>query len=117
MLVTGKKEFEYRSWKLPAQYVGKRLFIHAAALASMADFDPQFAEEEVFCDHRELAYNNQLGSVIVGSVVFGESQGPIDSVVDGVQKKLYKWPVKDPIILNDPLRGIPGKQRIWKIMF
>lgn len=115
MLVVGKKEFEYRTWKLPAQYVGKRMFIHATLM--MDDFDPQFAEENAFYDCMNTAFNRKLASMILGSVVFGESQGPIDGVVAGVQKKLYKWPVKDPIILVDPLKDIPGKQRIWKIMF
>ena len=53
----------------------------------------------------------------IQSVVFGESQGPIEGTVAGVKKQLYKWPVQEPIKLEDPLKFITGKQGIWKIQF
>lgn len=115
MLVSGKKEFEYRSWKLPKRYVGQRIFIQATKM--MDDFDPQFAEKEAFTECMYRAYDDELHSMILGSVVFGESQGPIDCVVWGQNLKLYKWPVIDPIRLANPLRNITGRQRIWKIQF
>lgn len=115
MLVEGKKEFEYRSWKLPEKYVGKRIFIQATM--TLDGFDPQFAEEKAFRECDMECIRKTLRSMILGSVVFGESQGPIDCVVWGQNLKLYKWPVIDPIRLANPLRNITGRQRIWKIQF
>lgn len=115
MLVEGKKEFEYRSWKLPKQYIGKRIFIHATR--TLTYFDPQFAEKAAFdeCDQKAIVYN--LNSMILGSVIFDESQEPTEYIVEGQPKQLYKWPVLEPIKLIKPLANIPGKQRIWKIQF
>lgn len=115
MLVKGKKEFEYRSWKLPEKYVGKRIFIHATR--TLDDFNPQFANEEDFYVCRREAFNYNLHTMIIGSVVFGESQGPVDGVMDGHPKLLYKWPVLEYTRLIDPLVNIPGKLGIWKIKF
>ena len=115
MLVEGKKPFEYRSWKLPKRYVGQRIFIQATKM--MDDFDPQFAEKEAFTECMYRAYDNELNSMILGSVVFGESEESIECTVNGMKKLLFKWPVLDPIKLDDPLKFIPGKQGIWKIQF
>ena len=115
MLVEGKKPFEFRSRKLPKKYVGQRIFIHATKM--MDDFDPQFGEEKAFYDCMDKAYNLELASKIVGSVVFGESQEPVECTVYGMKKMLYKWPVLDPIKLDQPLKFITGKQGIWKIKF
>lgn len=116
MLVSGKKEFEYRSWKLPEKYVGQRIFIHATKM--MDGFDPQFAEEEAFYECRNKVYEScEMRSMIVGSVIFGTSQCPVDVVAYGQHKLLYKWPVLEPIKLKDPLKDIPSKQGIWKIKF
>lgn len=114
MLVEGKKPFEFRSWKLPKQYIGQRIFIHATKM--MDDFDPQFAEEEAFYQCRDRAYTFELASVILGSVVFGESLPPIEAKIYNTPKLLYRWPVSDPIKLDHPL-SISGKQGIWKIQF
>ena len=115
MLVDGKKEFEYRSWKLPEKYVGKRIFIQATRMSDC--FNPQFAEYKAYkeCDMKCMVHN--LYIMILGSVVFGDSQGPIDCVVRGQKMKFYKWPVIDPIRLENPLYNISGRQRIWKIKF
>lgn len=115
MLVEGKKEFEYRSWKLPKQYVGQRIFIQASLQTD--NYDPQFADFKAFYECLIAVEDHNLHSMILGSVVFGESQGPIEGTVAGVKKQLYKWPVQDPIKLEDPLKFITGKQGIWKIQF
>ena len=115
MLVEGKKEFEYCSWELQERYVGKRMFIHASR--TLAYFDPQFADKEAFEKCERAAIRGDLNRMIIGSVIFGESQGPVDGVVDGQPKLLYKWPVLEPIKLIDPLVNITGKQGIWKIKF
>ena len=115
MLVEGKKEFEYRSWKLPEKYIGKRIFIQATM--TMDSFDPQFAEEEAFYECMDKAYASEMHSMIIGSVIFGESQGTVESVVDGRPKLLYKWPVLEPVKLESYLVNVPGKQGIWKIKF
>ena len=83
----------------------------------MDDFDPQFAEKEAFTECMYRAYDNELNSMILGSVVFGESEESIECTVNGMKKLLFKWPVLDPIKLDDPLKFIPGKQGIWKIQF
>ena len=80
------------------------------------DFDPQFAEEEAFYQCRDRAYTFELASVILGSVVFGESLPPIEAKIYNTPKLLYRWPVSDPIKLDHPL-SISGKQGIWKIQF
>lgn len=116
MLVKGVKKIEYRNWKLPQQYVGQRIFIHAGRDLHF-DWDKHYSDEEPFYQCRDEALAKDLTQMILGSVVFGESQGPFDGIKYGAPSKMYEWPVTDPIRLDDPLKFIPGKQRIWKIKF
>lgn len=116
MLVKGVKKIEYRNWKLPQQYVGQRIFIHAGRDLHM-DWDKHYSDEEPFYQCRDEALAKDLSQMILGSVVFGESQGPFDGILYGAPYKMYEWPVTDPIQLVNPLKFIPGKQRIWKIQF
>ena len=116
MLVEGKKEFEYRTWKLPQKYVGQRIFIHAGKTLEWA-WEKPYSNEEDFYKYRDKAYAQDLGIMILGSVVFGESQGPYYSKEEGYPSKIYKWPVFNPIKLDTPLTNISGKQRVWKMQF
>ena len=116
MLVKGVKKIEYRSWKPPQQYVGQRIFIHAGKDLHM-DWNKHYSDEEPFYQCRDEALAKDLSQMILGSVVFGESQGPFDGIQYGAPYKMYEWPVTDPIQLVEPLKFIPGKQRIWKIQF
>ena len=115
MLVKGVKKIEYRNWKLPEEYVGKRIFIHAGRVVD--NYNKHYAEEESFYQHCDEACNKELFAMILGSVVFGESRGPFNGIQYGAPYSMYEWPVQDPIILDHPLRSISGKQRIWKIQF
>lgn len=115
MLVSGVKPFEFRNWKLPEQYVGKRIFIHSGRRDLY--FNKNYCDEEIFFKYLHKAYYDELFEMIIGSVVFGESEGPIDGIMFGAPYKMYKWPVTDPIRLKEPLMNIRGKQRIWKIKF
>ena len=115
MLVKGLKKIEYRNWKLPEKYVGKRIFIHAGK--AMDDFDKHYADKESFYSCMDEAYNKELFGSILGSVVFGESQGPFNGIMYGAPYNIYEWPATDPIQLKEPLWPVTGKQRIWKIKF
>jgi len=115
LLVTGKKKIKYRSWKLPEEYVGKRIFIHAGKGDGL--FNRHFADYTDFVTFGHIAYSRGLFGMIIGSVVFGESQGPYNGILYGSANKIYEWPVTDPIKLIDPLANINGRQRIWKIKF
>lgn len=114
MLVEGVKETEYRNWKLPEKYVGQRIFIHASK--TMDDFDSHYSDKETFYKYMADAYDDELAGMIIGSVVFGKSQGPFPGMLYGSPKPIYKWPVEKPIRLSSPI-VVPGKQRIWKIKF
>lgn len=114
MLVEGVKETEYRNWKLPEKYVGQRIFIHASK--TMADFDPHYSDREMFYKYMGYAFFEDLAGMIIGSVVFGKSQGPFPGMLYGSPKPIYKWPVEKPIRLSQPF-DVPGKQGIWKIKF
>lgn len=116
MLVKGLKKIEYRNWKLPQQYVGQRIFIHAGRDLHCA-WREHYSDKQPFYQCVDEAMANELSEMILGSVVFGESQGPFDGIKYGAPYKMYEWPVTDPIRLEKPLKFIPGKQRIWKIQF
>lgn len=54
MLVKGVKKIEYRNWKLPQQYVGQRIFIHAGRDLLM-DWCEHYSDEEPFYQCRDEA--------------------------------------------------------------
>ena len=116
MLVKGLKKIEYRNWKLPKQYVGQRIFIHAGRDLHCT-WDKHFSDEMPFYQCVSEAMADELSEMILGSVVFGESQGPFDGIKYGTPYKMYEWPVTDPIRLENNLKFIHGKQSIWKIKF
>lgn len=116
MLVAGKKPIEFRSWKLPEKYIGQRIFIHASL--KEAEFYSGIVDPSTYITYSRLAEYNEYFGCIVGSVIFGKSEGPFDGSSYGVPSKtIYKWPVEQPIMLEKPLTRIPGKQGIWKIKF
>lgn len=114
MLVEGLKGTEYRNWKLPEKYVGQRIFIHASKI--MADFDAHYSDKDTFYKCMGEAYYEDMAGMIIGSVVFGESEGPFQGLFYGSPKPIYKWPVESPIRLIYPI-VVPGRQRIWKVKF
>ncbi len=120
MLVEGKKPYEFRGWKLPERYVGQRIFIHATKTLETT-YDEVFAcgNKDAFDECWKKAFNYNLHTMIIGSVVFGKTIEPLIDVVnfDGQPVKVYRWPVQDPVKLDYPLESIPGKQGIWKISF
>jgi len=120
MLVEGKKPYEFRGWKLPERYVGQRIFIHAGKILETT-YDEVFAcgNREAFDECWNKAFNHNLHTMIIGSVVFGKTiEPPIDAVTfDGQPVLVYRWPVQEHIKLDNPLEPILGKQGIWKIKF
>ena len=95
LLCAGRKQTEYRSWRMPPCAAGKWLALHASAAPDAAPFDLVPDMPDVF----------PLGA-IVGLIRFGPSVLSIQSGWD--------WPVLDVIALHDPIK-CRGALNLWRV--
>lgn len=103
MLVTGNKDFEFRSWPLPEKHWHKPIRIHASAKEATEVIG---CTEEKFEACIRTARENGLLCAISGEVTFGR---PVRT-----GEKKWAWPVIDRTVYVKPIRNIKGRLGIWK---
>lgn len=104
LLVSGKKPYEYRNWKLPDLYLDKWILIHASKdimkeRIALTKDEYEDAIQLLFLDHD---YN-----AVVGAVKFGMPSLSVDT------RFKYIWPVIRHVKFDHSLQHISGSQRIW----
>lgn len=131
LLCSGIKDIENRTWKLPKEYIGQRVLIHASAKPE--ELSPHLFTNEQWVAISEKARRHIVDelpftSAIIGSVrfvdcvinhpsIWAEKSKPILFDDYGFpieyEHKTYNWVVEDPILFGSPVMGVKGKLRFW----
>lgn len=109
MLVSDAKRYEFRGWKLPEKHIGKWIMIHAGKKVLKTKVKVSDSCYKFFMDY---ANDKRLFGCIVGAVRFGAPELSDTPLFTG-----FRWPVKECIRFNAPIRDIRGKQGLWRITF
>jgi len=104
MLVTGKKKFEYRSWKLQDDLTDSVIFIHAGKSVLKERVN---VTDELYVRTLEDVNEEDLYGCIIGCVAFGKPEKTLRG---------YAWPVKSFRKLDEPIRNVKGHLGIWEFM-
>lgn len=108
LILQGKKNTEYRVWRLGDQFVGEWLYLHAAKTIT-------FEEKEVM-QKNGLAESELIKGAYVGLIKFGKpelKETPKDLVGFFGSKECFYWPILETTRI-EPIKAV-GKLRVWKV--
>ena len=109
------KDVENRTWDLPAQFVGRRVMLHASKRVTRSDFDDAADMIEELSEVKVPAYERVPMGGLVGAVTFTGSLAPGEGSTPWHSREQFGWLVHDPVSLPEFCIPCKGALGFWRV--